>query len=217
LEPGADTVYLAYRLEPSHLNGHSRHLSLRIKLLVNTRDHHGNAPPWEFNPVIEPDGETGGGARGLTIRNPGRWGHGAPYTLRFFMRGGTITPDHTWYENFDLPVERERGLPEWDNHLCVGQAVLELYPGEWTGIVASLDEDTSPYLEEAMRRFHAHDTSLLARTRVQVGELGEAPSWVQQLILAAAGLWPFSPSPSPSPAGEREIIVCFSKVFPLSP
>src|SRR5205823_14991042 len=31
------------------------------------------------------------------------------------------------------------------------------------------------------------------------------------------GLWPFSLSPPPSPARERELIVCFSKVFPLSP
>ncbi len=176
MEPGADTVCIAYRPEYPPIEGEERRLGLQVKLLVNARDHHGNAPPWAFNPVIEPDGE-----RSLLVRSPVG---GQGFSLRFHTRHGTIMPDHTWYENFDLPVERERGLAAWDNHLCVGQADLDLYPGEWSGIVASLEEDASPYLEEAMRHFHAHDGGLLTRTQVQIGELREAPAWVQQLILA---------------------------------
>jgi 4-alpha-glucanotransferase len=48
-----------------------------------------------------------------------------------------------------------------------------------------LEDNASPYLEEAMRRFQFHDSNLLTRTRVQVNELAEAPTWVQQLVLAA--------------------------------
>jgi Glycogen debranching enzyme len=184
LEPGADTVYVAYRPEWSPVDTSERPLSLEVKLLVNARDHHSNAAPWDFKPVIEPDGEAGTPRHGLIVRSLKGSGHSLPFTLRFQARGGTITPDHTWYENFDLPVERERGLPGRDHHLCVGQAKLSLYPQEWGGIVASLHEDASPYLEEAMRRFHAHDTSLLTRSQVLVRELHDAPPWVQQLVLA---------------------------------
>ena len=54
LEPGANTVYLAYK--PDYPKQQHRQLHLRIRLLVNARDHHGNAEPWRFKPAIEPDG-----------------------------------------------------------------------------------------------------------------------------------------------------------------
>ncbi|MGZ8238848.1 MAG: glycogen debranching enzyme N-terminal domain-containing protein, partial [Methylobacter sp.] len=51
LEPGSNTVYLAYR--PDFLHQPQPQMQLRIRLLVNARDHHGNAEPWRFNPLIE--------------------------------------------------------------------------------------------------------------------------------------------------------------------
>jgi 4-alpha-glucanotransferase len=123
--------------------------------------------------VIEGDGAQ------LTVRHPNR------YTLFVKARGGTLATRHAWYENFDLPLERERGLPDRDNHLCVGEALLELTPGEWVGIVASLDADASAYLGEAMRRFVQRDAGTLKRAKVQVSELSDAPDWVEQLVLAA--------------------------------
>ena len=181
MEPGANTVYLAYR--PEFGGREAREVSLRIKLLVNARDHHGNAEPWRFNPVIEPEGERP--HSGLTVRSAPLPGQGTPHKLRFQLRGGSIVPDHTWYENFDLTAEQERGLPQRDHHLCAGEALIELQRDEWSGLVASLEADASPYLEEAMRRFHARDAGILAQARVQVDELRHAPSWVEQLVLAA--------------------------------
>lgn len=167
LEPGANTVYLAYRpVFPTH---QTRQLRLRIRLLVNARDHHGNAEPWRFNPVIEPDGP-----EGLVVRNPLNSGS-HPYRLRFRMLGGSISPDHTWYENFDLPVEAERGLSCRDHHLCIGECLLSLTNGEWSGLTASLEERASPYIEESMRHFLAHDDSVLTRAKLAVSELYEAP------------------------------------------
>lgn len=176
MEPGANTVYLAYR--PDHPQHQVRKMQLRTRLLVNARDHHGSVEPWRFNPVIEPDG-----SGTLVVTNPiGSGSH--PYQLRFQARGGVVKPDHTWFENFDLPVEAGRGLPCRDHHLCVGEYSLPLVNGEWCGLTASLENSASPYIEEAMRRFFAHDDGVLARTQITVPELRGSPDWVQQLVLA---------------------------------
>ena len=100
-------------------------------------------------------------------------------------RGGAIASRHDWYENFDLPVERERGLGDRDCHLCVGEAQLDLHPDEWVGVVASLNANASVYLEEALRRAQARDLGQLRRAQVQVPELLDAPRWLDQLVLAA--------------------------------
>ncbi|MGH8719887.1 MAG: amylo-alpha-1,6-glucosidase [Burkholderiales bacterium] len=168
MEPGSNTTYLAFRL----VNGNGA-LKLKLRLLINARDHHVGTVPWQFNPVIE------GNRHSMRVMHP-NW-----FTLHFRARGGEIETAHDWIENFDLPVERERGLPDRDNHLCVGVASFDLRPQEWVGIAASLDPDSSPYLEEAMRRFHAHDIALLKRARAQVPEFVDAPEWVKQLLLAA--------------------------------
>ena len=184
MEPGADTTYVAYRLEGDPMLS-DRRLSLRVTLLANARDHHGGSQPGDFHPAIFPEQTGADAGRGLTVQHRGADQRAPAYTLHFKVRGGSITPDNTWYENFDLPVERERGLPAYDSHLCVGHARLELTPGEWVGLVASLDSDASLYLEEAMRRFRTRETNLLTGARARVPELGEAPAWMQQLVLAA--------------------------------
>jgi len=74
---------------------------LRVKLLVNARDFHGTARPWEFNPVLEGSGPE------LRVDPPET---GSLSTLK--ARGGAIVTRHEWYENFDLSVERERGLSD---------------------------------------------------------------------------------------------------------
>ncbi|MGH8752073.1 MAG: amylo-alpha-1,6-glucosidase, partial [Burkholderiales bacterium] len=171
LEPGAHTTYVAYRLEPDALPDSK--LKLAVRLLVNARDHHVSTRPWQFNPFIECE------THSLHVRHP-NW-----FNLHFRTCCGTFESRHDWIEDFDLPVERERGLPDRDNHLCVGQANFELRPGEWVGFAASLDAAVSPYLEEAMRRFHAQDAALLRRAKVQVPELIGAPEWIDQMLLAA--------------------------------
>jgi len=146
---------------------------LRVRFLVNARDHHGNAHPWEFNPVIEQDGHR------LTVTHP-NW-----FRLHLKIPSGELRSDHSWIENFDLPVERERGLDAIDNHLCVGEALFDLLPVEWVGFAASLSEDASPYLEESLRRFQSYDRGVLARARLHAASLRAAPAWLQQLVLAA--------------------------------
>ena len=101
LEPGANTVDLAYR--PDFSRQQHRQLHLRIRLLVNARDHHGNAEPWRFKPAIEPDG-----ADGLVVRNPQASGSSQPYQPG---RAGANRHDRLWLKNqssgYDgLPINR---------------------------------------------------------------------------------------------------------------
>ena len=171
MEPGAHTSYVAWRLLTPLRNGAAVHV--RVRLLINARDHHGNARPGDFNPVIEQTG------RRLDIIHSG----GPHLSIR--MTAGELRGDRTWIENFDLPAERERGLDPTDSHLCVGEAVLKLAPDRWSGITASLHAGASPALEEALRRCQAHDRDVLARAQLHSPGLREAPAWVQQLVLAA--------------------------------
>ncbi|MCU0835440.1 MAG: amylo-alpha-1,6-glucosidase [Chromatiaceae bacterium] len=173
LEPRANTSYLAWRLLAGPTGGEPPRL--RVRLLVNARDHHGETRSGAFTPSIR------GWEHELRVGLP----QGPP--LSFRSRCGTMTPERTWIERFDLPAERARGLNASDDHLCVGRVDLPLDAGEWVGFVASLEDDASPYVREALRRRRAHDAGLLRVTKAQETCLIDAPPWVEQLVLAADG------------------------------
>ena len=171
MEPGEHTTYLAYRLSGGAAGAETPRL--RVRLLVNARDHHGAARAGEFDPRIETRPAK------LDVVFPDQ------FTLHFLAQGGDIAERMYWIEDFDLPVERERGLPDRDNHLCVGEALLDLRTGKWVGAVASLHDKASPYLEEAMRRMQAADRSLITNASLYNPVIGDGPDWVRQLVLAA--------------------------------
>jgi len=177
LEPGSDTVYVAFRADAPL--GDTRKLKLRINLLVNGRDHHGETEPGRFDPAVGPDGKGG-----LVVSNPEGSGF-ASYTLRFAATGGTFHADRAWHENFDLPIEQERGLPSRDSHLCIGECHLLLAPGVWAGLVASLDGKPSADMEAAMDRFLARDEVVLAQAEAGFPPWRKAEDWLRQLILSA--------------------------------
>lgn len=172
MEPGAHTTYLAWRLLPGS-EPPEHELSLRVTLLANHRDHHGTTAVGAFAPEIAIEDErlvlTDAGLFSLTIRAP----------------GGTIVPNGDWYRDFDLPLEAERGLESTDNHLCVGEVTLPLVPGQWRGIVASLDADVPSDLDAALVRRLDHDREIIATTTAGNPALDDAPAWIARLALAA--------------------------------
>lgn len=178
LEPGANTVYVAYRLEippnpPLQKGGGEAGgiFALRVRLLVNARDHHVSMAPGGFTPKVVMAGEQ------LHVTCPDR------FTLRFQVAGGQFQTEWDWIENFDLPLERERGLADRDAHLCVGHALLTLRPGVWVGIAASLRDDASADLDAALQRFLDREAALLDRARPRLA--ASPPDWIEQLALAA--------------------------------
>ncbi|MFM9835847.1 MAG: amylo-alpha-1,6-glucosidase [Methylophilaceae bacterium] len=191
MEHGANTTYVAYRLAPDG-SSPTRPLKLAIKLFINARDHHGSGRPWDFNPHIETKNE------GLSVQYP-NW-----FELNIKARGGKVVSDHTWYDNYGLSVEYERGLPDLDSHLCVGEALLNLSSDDWVGVVASVDGEPSHYFVEAMRRNVAHDSGELKRAQVVVPHFIDAPEWINQMILAS-GSFIFSRPLADVPDGESVI------------
>ena len=166
MEPNEDTTYLGWRLHPA--GDSDPVLSLRITLLVNNRDHNGET--WEdgFQPSLSVNGDT------LHVAD------GERFTLSLCAPAGQITPQRDWYRNFDLPVETARGLGSRDSHLCVGQAEVDLHPGVWCGILASLRADAPRDLAAALERRLAHDRQVLA-----AASSAAMPPWINRLVLAA--------------------------------
>jgi predicted glycogen debranching enzyme len=171
MEPGAHTTYAAWRLRPSP-DPPDTELALRITLLVNGRDHHATMPAGGFAPEINVDRER------LRIVEPGA------FALTICAPGAAIVPKRDWYRDFDLPIEAERGLDSIDNHLCAGELTVPLVPGEWCGIVASLDPEPSSDVAAALTRRLDHDRAVLS-TAFPSSTLEVTPSWIARLALAA--------------------------------
>ena len=171
LEQGANTAYVAWRLLPSPELSLG-HVALRVRLMINDRDHHSQTTAGDIDPQLELDGA------GLRVRQRG-------FVLTFRACHGAIIPARQWIENFDLPIERERGLPDRDDHLQVAEARLELVPGRWAGIVGSLEPDPSCDVEAALERRRVWQRGVLDQAARRVPEMAAAPDWIAQLLLAA--------------------------------
>jgi len=172
MEPGAHTTYAAWLLRPQP-DPPEHALSLRVTLLANNRDHHATAGVGSFAPDIAVVGErllvTEAGSFSLTI--------GAP--------AAAIVAKGDWYRDFELPLEAERGLDSIDNHLCVGEVTLPLVPGQWRGIVASIEAEPSGDIEAALKRRIDHDRSIVATAVASSPAMSDAPPWIARLALAA--------------------------------
>jgi 4-alpha-glucanotransferase len=172
MEPGAHTTYAAWRLQPS-ADPAEEALLLRLTLLANNRDHHSATSVGAFEPEIRADGET------LVVTDPGL------FALTIRAPGGSIAPKHDWYRDFDLALEAERGLDSVDNHLCVGEATLPLVPGQWCGIVASLQPEPPADLAVALARRLDHDRAVVSTALASSPAMQQAPPWISRLALAA--------------------------------
>ena len=172
MEPGAHTVYAAWRLSPRP-QPPEHALSLRVTLLANDRDHHGTMAVGGFAPDIAVEGErlslTHQGGVALSVRAP----------------GGSIVPKHEWYRDFALALEAERGLDSIDNHLCVGEVTLPLLPGQWCGIGASLNGEPAADLEAALGRRLDHDRRAVSTAIASSPAMRDAPPWIARVALAA--------------------------------
>ena len=189
LDFGANTAYVAWRLLPGPEPSTS--LSLRVRLMINDRDHHSQTAAGAINPCLEVDKTR------LRVVQP-------DYTLTFRASGGEITAARQWIENFDLPVERVRGLDDRDNHLQVGEACLELLPGRWVGVVGSLNRDPSSDLEAALACRQRRQRNVVEKAAHKVPEMATAPDWITQLLLAADSFVFARPLPD-HPAGKSVI------------
>src|SRR6266849_5522176 len=169
MEPGANTTYVRYRV----LRARGL-LALQLRILVDYRDYHATTRGDEWRMDIAPV------ARGLRVIAF----EGARPLLLLADRGEARIA-HTWYQRFELPRERERGLDAVEDHLHAGTFEASLKPGATLTLV--LSAETAPSLdgEQAWRRRARHEAEVLAAWRRAQPAAEGAPAWIGQLVLSA--------------------------------
>jgi predicted glycogen debranching enzyme len=169
MEPGANVTRVDYAL----LHG-AAPVRLRVKALVDHRDHHARSFAGDFAPAVE---IVPGGAQVQAF--PGA----TPLVLR--MDGASVEAGEDWYRGFDLPRERERGLGDTQDHFHAATFEVTLDPGQRVQLVASAEAPAAPDAA-ALDRFRAREAGLLARFEAANPAIAPAaPGWVRQLVLAA--------------------------------
>jgi len=169
MEQGANTTCVRYRV----LRARGR-LSLELKVLVNYRDYHGTTRADGWSMRVSPI------QHGLRVV-----AFDSAVPLLLLADGAEAKVAHTWYRNFDLAVERERGLDALEDHLHAGTFSVSLAPAETLTLVLSTESSPSLDGEQAWRRRTQHEDQLIA-TWKQVGPAArKAPDWVEHLVLVS--------------------------------
>ncbi|HEX2715247.1 MAG TPA: amylo-alpha-1,6-glucosidase [Candidatus Acidoferrales bacterium] len=181
MQPGANTTYVCYEL----LRG-SGALDLALKVLVNYRDYHATTragdPGSEWRMRIEPI------LHGLRVV---AFDGATPFYLLSAAAGseqvaGEAEPAHIWYRNFDLAVERSRGLEDQEDHLLAGTFRARLWPGESLTLVLSTEPRPGVEGHLAWGARVAAENNLLDRwSSTHPRAAADAPAWIRQLVLAA--------------------------------
>lgn len=169
MEPGANTTYVRYELLRA-----GGAVTLELRALVNYRDYHGTTrgPGWQMQVAPVP-----GGLRVVPFDGA------RPFAL--LAPGAEVRPAHTWYEGFHLAREEERGLDWREDHLHAGTFRVTLRPGTALTLVLSAEEAPALDGEDAWRRRQRHDADVLGAWRRAQPSAPNAPTWVEQLVLAA--------------------------------
>jgi predicted glycogen debranching enzyme len=167
MEQGAHTTYVTYRVRNA-----SKPLELNLKALVNYRDFHATTRAGDWCMRVEP---LECGVRVVAFEGAS--------ALHLRSDRGECGPAHVWYRDFDLPLERMRGLDDRDDHLHAATFSARLETGDSLTVVASLAAESSLDGEPALARQHAHEAMLLEAFARE--HAAPSPAWVRQLVLAA--------------------------------
>jgi predicted glycogen debranching enzyme len=172
MHAGANTTYVRY----DYVRGTvGEPVELELKALVNYRDFHAStrADSWQMS--VTPL------RRGLRIV---AFDGAVPFYL--LSASALAEPAHVWCRDFDLAIERSRGLDDREDHLHAGTFRARLGPGDSVTIVSSTEP--APELDGCVA-FEArlkHEQELLSRWAAAHAAVSpEAPGWVRQLVLAA--------------------------------
>jgi len=191
MQRASNTTYVRYELVRA-----ARPLKLTMKVLVNYRDHHATtlAGDWRMN--IQPL------ERGLRVE---AFASAAPFHV--LSADARAEPAHTWYRNFDLALERDRGLDDHEDHLHAGTFGAELDPGGSATLAASTDAAPNLDGRSAWEARRAHEEGLREQwVKMHPRGSRQAQPWIEQLALAADQFvvrrpWPDDPEASSVIAG----------------
>jgi predicted glycogen debranching enzyme len=170
MRQGENTTYVQYSL----LRGIGS-VHLAIKALVNYRDFHSSthAGNWQMR-ILSVE-------QGVQIT---AYDGAIPFYL--LSADAQFEPRHEWYRDYFLPMERERGLDDHEDHLLAAAASMELALGKSINFVLTTNAATEldgarGYVEHVERE---GDLCSQWQASDSPGATA-APAWVRQLILAA--------------------------------
>jgi predicted glycogen debranching enzyme len=174
MKQGENTTYVQYSL----LRGNAS-IELEGKALVNYRDFHHTtqAQGWKMK-IVAVDG----GLRVLAFEAA------APFYLK--SANATWSPQHQWYCEFFLPVERERGLEDHEDRLFAGLFRCHVGLGESVTIVLSTEENAVLEGEQARTQQANHEWKLYQawqghHAKICTSQPEDEPGWLWQLVVAA--------------------------------
>ena len=167
--PGENTTYVRYEL----VRG-SESLKLSMKVLVNYRGYHGSthADGWRLD--VRPVDN------GLCIT---AFEGAEPYYL--LSPSARAEPAHDWYRNFNLAIERERGLDDHEDHLHAATFRGTLAAGRSITLAFSTKRTASLDSSGTLCARQRAEDSLLRSWAALPQHMPEPPEWMKQLVLAA--------------------------------
>ncbi len=191
---GQNRTYIRYSLLQSKTSA-----QITLKAMVNDRDHHHNSHKgglnWEPSTEVIP--------KGICWRATPA---GAALALRVMERGAWFESTENWHQDYELSLERDRGLDAQEDHLHAATITAQLLPGHSLTLVAeavstaaqfqalrdpqeggSIDSQT--HLKDVLEQQNDQDAELLTRcltsSAYSLGPEQFPPAWIGQLMLAA--------------------------------
>ncbi|HMD38468.1 MAG TPA: amylo-alpha-1,6-glucosidase [Candidatus Acidoferrum sp.] len=167
---GENTTFVQYRLGRA-----SSPLEVDLKALVNYRDFHSSthAGDWHMKIVAVEHG---------VMVLP--FDSATPFYLKSAQ--AWCEPHHEWYRDCFLPMERERGLDDHEDHLFAALFHAKLNVGDSCCIVASTEATTSLDGPAGLASRGRQEEALISDWQSQNPEPAAGdPAWLRQLVLAA--------------------------------
>ncbi len=168
MDQGQNTTHVHYAVTRGTLP-----LRLLLRAFINYRDYHSTT-----NDSL-PEFSTRAIEYGLHITptsGPSFW---------LSSSAGTVEPANSWYRNFDLPLERERGLADCEHHIHIGTWSADLLPTQTLIWRAGITPDSGVHSMASRECQKKHEQNLLAPFHAKKQSGLTPPAWIQQLHLAA--------------------------------
>ncbi len=169
MRQGENTTYAEY----TFVRG-SGAIEMDMKALVNYRDFHGSTHAGDWHMRIDPveDGVKIVAFNGAT-----------PFYLK--CAGAVCEPRHEWYRGCFLPVEKERGLDDQEDHLFAALFRKKLTVGTSVTFAATTEAQGGADGSDARAKRSDQEAMLFETWRAGNEKAAESPNWLPQLVLAA--------------------------------
>ncbi len=169
MRQGENTTHVEYTLVRA-----GSAIEMDMKALVNYRDFHSSTHAGDWHMRIDPVED------GVKVV---AFDRATPFYLQ--CPGATCEPRHEWYRGCFLPVEKERGLDDNEDHLFAALFRKKLTVGASVTFTATTEEETALDGGDARTKRSEHEANLIETWRTDNKKAAECPNWLPQLVLAA--------------------------------